>query len=259
MISSAERSSSGKASLAPASAYQRLISSWSRSGSSAARSCSSDAVDVGVVELPRVLAEVAPAAERRMGGDRLPPVVPDRARAEHRIELRRPRGRDRSGVEAVAHADPVEVALHVPADRLRRIDAERIEDRRDEVDRVVVLVADLTARRDALRPRDDARVRRAAVELVALPHLERRVERHRPAGRVVVVGPRASELVEQGQVRLDRVRDAVGELHLVDGAVGSALAAGAVVGDHHDERVLTLSGLLQIVEQPPDLMRRRGP
>ena len=56
------------------------------------------------------------------------------------------------------------------------------------------------------RPRDDARVARAAVELVALPHLERRVERHRPAVRVVVVGLRAAELVEQRQVGLDGCR-----------------------------------------------------
>ena len=49
------------------------------------------AVDVGVVELPLVVVEVAPAAERRVGGDGLPAVVPDAAGAEHRVELRLPR------------------------------------------------------------------------------------------------------------------------------------------------------------------------
>ena len=46
------------------------------------------AVDVDVVELPLVLVEVAPAADRRVGGDGLPAVVPDAARPEHRVELR---------------------------------------------------------------------------------------------------------------------------------------------------------------------------
>ena len=41
-------------------------------------------VGVGVVQLPGVVVEVAPAANRRVGGDRLPAVVPDRPRAEHR-------------------------------------------------------------------------------------------------------------------------------------------------------------------------------
>ncbi len=34
---------------------------------------------------------------------------------------------------------------------------------------------------------------------------------------------------------------------------GSALAAGAVVRDQHDHRVLELFGLLQIAQQPADL------
>src|SRR4051795_10787753 len=46
------------------------------------------AVDVDVVELPGVLVEFAPATQRRVGGDGLPAVVPDAARAQHREELR---------------------------------------------------------------------------------------------------------------------------------------------------------------------------
>ncbi len=109
-------------------------------------------------------------------------------------------------------------------------------------------------RLDPGRPRDDARVARAAVELVALPHLERRVERHRPAVRVVVVRPRAAELVDQRQVRLDRVGDAVRELHLVDRAVRAALARRAVVGDEDHDRVLPPAELLEEAEQPSDLV-----
>ena len=102
------------------------------------------------------------------------------------------------------------------------------------------LVAQLALRLDPLRPGDDHRIGDAALEVVALPHLERRVERPRPADRIVVVGRRRAELVEVRHVLLDRVRDAVEELVLVDRAVRAALAARAVVGDEHDDRVLEL-------------------
>ena len=78
-------------------------------------------VDLGVVELPLVVVEVAPAADRRVGRDGLPAVVPDRPRAEHRVELRLPCRRGRGVVEAVAHADAVERALDVALDRRRRL------------------------------------------------------------------------------------------------------------------------------------------
>ena len=104
------------------------------------------------------------------------------------------------------------------------------------------------------RPADDARVGRAAVELVALPHLERRVEGHRPTVRVVVVGRRPAQLVEHREARLEVVGDAVEQPVLVDGSVRAALAARAVVRHQDDERVLALAGLLEVVEQPADLV-----
>ena len=104
------------------------------------------------------------------------------------------------------------------------------------------------------RPGDDARVGGAAVELIPLPHLERSVERHRPPVRVVVVGLRPAELVDHRQVRLDVVGDAVREQHLVDRAVGAALAAGPVIGHQDHQRVLPLPGFLQVVQQPADVM-----
>src|SRR2546422_5973965 len=93
-----------------------------------------------------------------------------------------------------------------------------------------------------------------AVELVALPHLERRVEGHRPSVRIVVVRLRASEVFELRDVLGEVVGDPVRELHLVDGAGRSALPARAVVRDEYDERALELSAPLQVVEQPPDLV-----
>jgi hypothetical protein len=119
---------------------------------------------------------------------------------------------------------------------------------------VVVLLADLTLGRDAGRPGDDARVRRVAVEFVALPHLERRVERHRPAIWIVVVSLRAAQLVEHRQVLGDVVGDSVGDQALVDRPVRASLAAGAIVGDEDDHCVLALPGLFQVVQQPSDLL-----
>ena len=218
-----------------------LTSSRSLSGCSAARLFSSERSTSTWYSSHSSSLKLPQPAMHRVRRDRLPALVPDRARAEHRVELRLPLRLGCGVVEAVAHADAVERRLCVPLDRLRRLDAEGVEDRRDDVDRVVVLVADLAASLRAGRPRDDARVARAAVELVALPHLERRVERHRPAVRVVVVRLRPAELVDHRQVLREVVGDAVGELHLVHRAVRAALAAGAVVGDDDDQRVLELA------------------
>ena len=57
-----------------------------------------------------------------------------------------------------------------------------------------------------------------------------------------------------GQRRLGRVGDAVEEAPLVERAVGAALAAGAVVGDHDDEGVVELARLLEVVEHAADLV-----
>ena len=86
-------------------------------------------VDVGVVELPLVVVEVAPAGEGRVRGHGLPPVMPDGAGAEHRVELGLPRRRGWTVVKAAAHADPVEGALGVTLDRLGYLDAEDVQDR----------------------------------------------------------------------------------------------------------------------------------
>src|SRR3954452_14982416 len=90
----------------------------------------------------------------------------------------------------------------MPLDRCRRLNAEDVENCRHDVYGVVVLVAQFTGGLQGLRPRDDAGVTYPAFELVALPHLERRVERHSPAGRIVVVGAWAAEFIDQRQILL---------------------------------------------------------
>ena len=57
-----------------------------------------------------------------------------------------------------------------------------------------------------------------------------------------------------GEVLLHLIGPAVEELVLVHGAVRAALSGGAVVGAVEHDRVLELAGLLQVVDDPPDLM-----
>src|SRR5208283_4173628 len=76
---------------------------------------------------------------------------------------------------------------------------------------------------------------------------------HRPPDGVMVVGLRATEVVEQLYALFDGVDVAVEELALVDRSVWTALTAGAVVGDHDDDGVVQLAGFLEIVQDPADL------
>jgi hypothetical protein len=122
-----------------------------------------------------------------------------------------------------------------------------------DVGAVVVLVADLALGGDAGGPVDDERVADAALVDVALEHPVRRGERGRPAGRVVVVGVRAAEPVDHGQVLLEVVGVATEDLALVDRAVRRALARRAVVGAVEDDRVVELPGLLEVVDDAAHL------
>jgi hypothetical protein len=102
------------------------------------------AVDVGVEQLPVVLVEVAEAdRDRAVLGDRLPALVPDAPGAEHLVVLGLLGGGRVGRVEAVAHRHARERHLVVAVDDLRHLHAAAVEDRRDDVGAVVVLVADL--------------------------------------------------------------------------------------------------------------------
>ncbi len=101
------------------------------------------AVLLGVEELPDVVVEVAETRCRAVHGHRLPAVLPDAARAEHRVVLALLRRRRIALVERVLHRHARERHLLVPVQRVREVEADALEDRRDDVDRVVVLVAHL--------------------------------------------------------------------------------------------------------------------
>ena len=92
-ISRAERSSSGNAIVRSGLGVPEVHQLADLLGMLGGEVVQLRAVDVGVVELPLVVVEVGPAAERRMGGHGLPAVVPDAPRPEHREELRLSRAR----------------------------------------------------------------------------------------------------------------------------------------------------------------------
>ena len=70
----------------------------------------------------------------------------------------------------------------------------------------------------------------------------------------MVIGARAAEVFEEGQVLLDEVGETIEELVLVDGTVGAAFARSTVVRDQHDHRVVQLAAFVEVVEQATDLM-----
>ena len=140
------------------------------------------------------------------------------------------------------------------ADALRRFNAQGFQNRRDEVDDVAIMRAHLAARLDALGPRDDARVGGAAPVGLALPAAEGRVAGVGPAPGVVVEGLDAAQLVDHLEVIFQRFLDIVEEEHLVERADRTALGAGAVVGDDHDQRIVQLADLFQEIEDAPEVI-----
>ena len=196
-----------------------------------------------VVELPAVLVEVRPA--RRGGGVHgvgEPAVVPDAAGAQHGVELGVLSGVGARIIQCRFETHALQRLLGDTAHRLRRGDTEQLVDRRGDVADVDVVVPDLAVRRNPVGPRDDCGVGDTPlVGGITLVQLVGRVEGHRPADRIVVVGGRTAQHVEEAHAVLDRVDVAVEELGLVHRTVGATLAAGAVVGDHHDDGVVELA------------------
>ena len=231
------------------------MSSCSFSGSASARSWHLGGILVGVEQLPALGGVARPhvgGGGRDRGG--LPALVPDRPGAAHRVELRLlVRGR-RGVVQGGVETDALERDLGVALDDLRHLDPEQRVDGRHDVDGMHVLAAQAGGG-DPGRPRDDHRVGGAALEVrVPLPQLERGVERPRPPGRVMVVRRRAAQVLKMGQIGLDAVRDPVEVFVLVDRSVRAALTGGPVVRHQDDDRVIELPALLQVIQQPPDLV-----
>ena len=71
---------------------------------------------------------------------------------------------------------------------------------------------------------------------------------------IVVVAAETAELVDSGERFLDGAEGDVPEPDVVDRTDRAAFRAGAVVGEHEDERVLEVAGLVEEVEQSADVL-----
>jgi hypothetical protein len=74
----------------------------------------------------------------------------------------------------------------------------------------------------------------------------------------VVVRLRATQLVDLREVLVEALRHLVEEQHLVERSGDAALGRGAVVGDHHDQRVVELADLLERVEDATEVVVGMG-
>ena len=135
-----------------------------------------------------------------------------------------------------------------------RLYAERIEHGGHHVDDVGVLRPHLAARPHALGPGQDERIADAAAVSLALPAAERRVAGVRPAPREMVEDLGPADIVDGGQPGLDRVWNIVEEPDLADRSCRTALGAGAVVGDQHDQRVVVLADVFEELDQLADVV-----
>ena len=138
--------------------------------------------------------------------------------------------------------------------------ASSLVDRGDDVNDVMELRADGPDVLDSLGPRDDRPIAGSAeVRWHALRPLEGRRPSPRPTHRVMVVRFRPTQFVDQGQLRLDRVPNAVHAHHAVAGAREGSFRARAVVAGHVDDhRVVTVGQLSDGIDQSPDVVVRVG-
>ena len=168
--------------------------------------------------------------------------------------MRRPAAAGSS--DRVEHGDAVHRALRHAVDRLRLRQAGGLEHGRGHVDHVVELAADLALRLHALRPVEHHAVAGAAeVAGDLLGPLEGRVARPGPADREVREGGGTAPLVDVIHHLIGSADDAVERHHLVVGALGAALGAGAVVADDvEEERVVELADRLELRHQPAHLV-----
>ena len=189
--------------------------------------------------------------ERRAGprADGAPAVVVKRAVAHHLEVLRDVFGWGLRVTEGVGEADAFNRRLGDAANGGGRLDAQQIEHSGHHVDGVGVLRADFAFRLDAFRPLDDEGIAGAAAIGFALPAAERRVSRPGPAPGVMVVGGGSAKLVDGFQVVLERFGNVVEEEIFVDRSGRPAFGTGAVVGKHHDQRVVELADPLEEIEQ----------
>ncbi len=131
---------------------------------------------------------------------RLPAFVVEGARTEHLVVLGDVRGRGTLIVECGREAHPLDWRLFDSGDAPGRIDPYEIEQCRQDIDGVDILVASATLRTDSRRPVEDQRVGHSPFMGVTLEAFEGRVPGPRPAPRIVIVGLRGPEIVDPSQI-----------------------------------------------------------
>ena len=159
-------------------------------------------------------------------------------------------------VPGIDHADPVPRALADAVHHRRLRDADRIEDRRYDVDDVMELVADAAGVLDALGPgHHHAGARAAEVRRDLLDPAIGGVHRKRPGHGEVGVGDIGAPRRHERQHLFDAVFEAVEIGDLVRRAVHRAFGAHAIVAeDVDDQRVVELAELLDRVDDAADLV-----
>ncbi len=215
-------------------------------------------VGAQVVELPRRPVQPRFLRLHLVVGDRLHAVAVDGPAAEHLGVLDRVVLGGVGVGEGSGEARAVERLLGDAGHGLGRGDADEVEHGGQDVDRVHVLVAHPAplGRGDARRPVHDQRIGHPALVGLALPPLERRVARHRPAPRVVVVEPGAADLVDAPGRLLHGAGERVPHPPVVERPRRSALGRRPVVGQDDDHRVLELAQLGQAVDEAAQLVVR---
>ena len=184
-----------------------------------------------VIELPAILAEGGvgigsgdvhlPA--HRVVRNGLPAVVVDRPAAEQLVVLRGALLVGAAIGERLEKAHALDRLLRYAIDDVGHGDADGVEHGRHDVDGVEVLRSHGAAVGDAGGPVHDERIGDTTLMALALPALEGRVARMRPAIRVMAMGERATQFVEMRQHRFERQRHAVVPADGVEGAVLVAL------------------------------------
>ncbi len=173
--------------------------------------------------------------------------------AEH-LEILRLRLGARFGVgEARCKRRAFERHLLHAVDHLRRLDTYDIEQGRREIAGMTELVTQLAPRRDSFAPGHHQRVADTAAMGVLLVAAQRRIGRHRPAPGEIGVRIGAADIVDAGDLLVQRLAPEIVGTHGIDHAERTALLAGAVVRHDDDQRVFKLACRFEELHQAADM------
>jgi hypothetical protein len=132
--------------------------------------------------------------------------------------------------------------------------ADDLEQRRRKIGGMAESVPQFATRSHAGGPGHHQRIADAATVGVLLVAAQRRIGRHRPAMRKIAVGVGPADVVDASDLLGQRLAQEVVRPHGVDHAQRAALLARAIVREHQHQRVLALAALVEVAQQPSDLL-----